>query len=234
MTAQQERYYRAPPILLMWWRLRRHRVAVASGAVLLALYGIILFCEFLAPYGLDSRHVDHIYAPPQAIHVIHDGRLVWPYVLRLRLPARYDEFAPGLYAEPGQAPADPVFLPRRQLRSLGPDPRRPAPDLRAGRGDDVPARQRPARPRSAVAHHLRRARLADGRADRRHGQLHSRHRDRRHRRVLRRLDRHADPARDRGHPVVSAPAAVDGAVGDIAGDLEPAFWSISASRSFSA
>ena len=39
---------------------------------------------------------------------------------------------------------------------------------------------------------------------------------------------------DRGHPVVSAPAAVDGAVGDTAGDLEPASSSISASRSFSA
>ena len=54
----------------MWWRLRRHRVAVVSGAVLLALYVMILFCEFLAPYGLDSRHVDYIYAPPQRIHVI--------------------------------------------------------------------------------------------------------------------------------------------------------------------
>jgi peptide/nickel transport system permease protein len=80
MTAQQERYYRAPPILLMWWRFRRHRVAVVSGAVLLAMYVMILFCEFLAPYGLDSRHVDYIYAPPQAIHMFHDGRLVWPYV----------------------------------------------------------------------------------------------------------------------------------------------------------
>jgi peptide/nickel transport system permease protein len=80
MTATQERYYRAPPILLMWWRLRRHRVAVISGAILLALYAMILFCEFLAPYGLDSRHVDRIYAPPQAVHVFHDGSLVWPYV----------------------------------------------------------------------------------------------------------------------------------------------------------
>ena len=48
MTAAQERYYRAPPVLLMWWRFRRHRVAVASGAVLLAMYAIILACEFLA------------------------------------------------------------------------------------------------------------------------------------------------------------------------------------------
>ena len=80
MTPEQERYYRAPPILLMWWRLRRHRVAVASGVVLLALYVMILFCEFLAPYALDSRHVDHIYAPPQPVRVFHDGRLVRPFV----------------------------------------------------------------------------------------------------------------------------------------------------------
>jgi peptide/nickel transport system permease protein len=80
MTPAQERYYRAPPILLMWWRFRRHRVAVVSGVVLLAMYVMILFCEFLAPYGLDSRHVDHIYAPPQAIRIFHEGRLTWPYV----------------------------------------------------------------------------------------------------------------------------------------------------------
>ncbi len=80
MTPAQERYYRAPPILLMWWRLSRHRVAVVSGALLLAFYVIILFCEFLTPYALDSRHTDFIYAPPQRLHVIRDGSLAWPYV----------------------------------------------------------------------------------------------------------------------------------------------------------
>jgi peptide/nickel transport system permease protein len=80
MTPEQERYYRAPPLLLMWWRFRRHRVAVISGGVLLAMYAMILFCEFLAPYALDSRHVDHIYAPPQQVHLFDRGRLTWPYV----------------------------------------------------------------------------------------------------------------------------------------------------------
>ena len=80
MTAEQESFYRAPPLLLMWWRLRRHRVAVVSGALLLAFYVIILFCEFLAPYALDSRHVDFIYAPPQRMHVFDDDGLTWPYV----------------------------------------------------------------------------------------------------------------------------------------------------------
>jgi len=81
MTPAQERFYRAPPILLMWWRLSRHRVAVVSGALLLAFYVIILFCEFLTPYALDSRHTDFIYAPPQRIHIFDEnGRLVAPFV----------------------------------------------------------------------------------------------------------------------------------------------------------
>jgi peptide/nickel transport system permease protein len=80
MTPAQERYYRAPPIQLMWWRLSRHRVAVVSGALLLAFYVMILFCEFLTPYALDSRHTDFIYAPPQRLHVIDNGGLAWPYV----------------------------------------------------------------------------------------------------------------------------------------------------------
>ncbi len=80
MTPAQERFYRAPPVLLMWWRLRRHRVAVFSGGLLLAFYVIILFCELLAPYALDSRHTDFIYAPPQRLHLFDNGRPTWPYV----------------------------------------------------------------------------------------------------------------------------------------------------------
>ena len=80
MTAAQERFYRASPGQMMWWRFRRHRVAVAAGALLLAFYVTILFCEFLAPYALDSRHTDFIYAPPQRVHIFNDGRLAWPYV----------------------------------------------------------------------------------------------------------------------------------------------------------
>ncbi len=31
MTASQERFYRARPLRLMWWRFLRHRVAAESG-----------------------------------------------------------------------------------------------------------------------------------------------------------------------------------------------------------
>jgi peptide/nickel transport system permease protein len=80
MTPAQERFYRATPRRLMWWRFKRHRVAVAAGILLLVFYTIILFCEFLAPYGLDSRHTDFIYAPPQPVRIFDQGQFSRPFV----------------------------------------------------------------------------------------------------------------------------------------------------------
>jgi peptide/nickel transport system permease protein len=80
MTPAQERFYMASQWRMMWWKLKRHRLAVISGAVLLAMYVSILFSEFLAPYALRTRHVDFIFAPPQAIHFFQDGRFVGPFV----------------------------------------------------------------------------------------------------------------------------------------------------------
>jgi peptide/nickel transport system permease protein len=80
MTPAQERFYMASEWRMVWWKLRRHRVAVASGVVLLVLYTMIVFCEFLAPYGLDARNVDFIYAPPMRVHLFYHGRLTTPFV----------------------------------------------------------------------------------------------------------------------------------------------------------
>ncbi|MCP5150802.1 MAG: ABC transporter permease [Ectothiorhodospiraceae bacterium] len=80
LTPDQERYYLASQWKMMWWRFKRHRLAVASGLVLLAMYASIVVCEFLAPYELHSRDAAHIFAPPQRLHLFHDGELVGPFV----------------------------------------------------------------------------------------------------------------------------------------------------------
>ena len=80
LSAEQERLFTSSGWRLMWMKLRRHRLAVASGCVLLALYGSILISEFLAPYALAHRHTNFIYAPPQQIHLFHEGRLEGPFV----------------------------------------------------------------------------------------------------------------------------------------------------------
>lgn len=69
--------------MLMWWKLRRHRLAVASGVFLVLMYSSILISEFIAPYDLQTRHTDFIYAPPQPIHFFHAGRFVGPFVYGL-------------------------------------------------------------------------------------------------------------------------------------------------------
>jgi len=80
LTPEQERYYMASQWTLMWFKLKRHRIAVISGAVLAAFAFSILISEFLAPYDLHTRHTDFIYAPPQTLHLFHQGRFVGPFV----------------------------------------------------------------------------------------------------------------------------------------------------------
>ncbi|MFO1175197.1 MAG: ABC transporter permease [Paracoccaceae bacterium] len=80
MTAAQEKVFRASQLRLMWWKFRRHRLALISALFLLVLYGMVTMVEFLAPYNLASRHVDFIHAPPQAVHLFDQGRFVGPFV----------------------------------------------------------------------------------------------------------------------------------------------------------
>ncbi|MFQ5984168.1 MAG: ABC transporter permease [Alphaproteobacteria bacterium] len=80
MTPEQERFYMASQWRLMWYKLRRHRLAVASGVVLILMYFSILVSEVLAPYNLHSRNTDFIYAPPQPFHLFHEGRFIGPFV----------------------------------------------------------------------------------------------------------------------------------------------------------
>jgi peptide/nickel transport system permease protein len=80
LTREQERFYRASQWQIMWWKFRRHRIAVIAGAILLAFYASILVSEILAPYNLHTRDTKHIYAPPQALHFFHDGSFVGPFV----------------------------------------------------------------------------------------------------------------------------------------------------------
>jgi peptide/nickel transport system permease protein len=80
MTQEHVRIYMASQWRLMWWKFKRHKVALVSGIFLAVLYFTILISEFLAPYNLHTRNVDFIYAAPQRIHLFHEGSLVGPFV----------------------------------------------------------------------------------------------------------------------------------------------------------
>jgi peptide/nickel transport system permease protein len=83
LTPEQERYYMASQWKMIWWRLKKHRLAVASGCILIFMYATTLIVEIMAPYNLHTRNTNFIYAPPQAIHLFHDGSFEGPFVYGL-------------------------------------------------------------------------------------------------------------------------------------------------------
>ena len=80
LTKEQEQYYLASQWRIMWWKLKRHRLALVSGSILAFFYVSILFVEILAPYEMSARHTSYIYAPPQRVHLFHEGSFVGPFV----------------------------------------------------------------------------------------------------------------------------------------------------------
>jgi len=81
MTSAQSRIHLASQKQLMWWKFKRHKLALASGIFLAAIYLMILIVEFLAPYGLHTRNVDFIHSPPQRVHLFDsEGNFVGPFV----------------------------------------------------------------------------------------------------------------------------------------------------------
>jgi peptide/nickel transport system permease protein len=52
---------------LIWWRFKKHKVALASGVVLIALYVLAGFAEFIAPYDPQQISGRYKYVQPNGI-----------------------------------------------------------------------------------------------------------------------------------------------------------------------
>jgi peptide/nickel transport system permease protein len=71
---------------LMWWRFSKHKVALGSGIIVILIYLVALFAEFLAPSAADLVNARYLYAPPQTLHLFGtDGGLrLAPHVFGYR------------------------------------------------------------------------------------------------------------------------------------------------------
>lgn len=102
LTAEQEEFYRASQWRIMWWKFRRHRIAVACAVILAVLYASALVSEILAPYGLNTRDSRHIYAPPQSVQLFHEGRFVGPFVYGYSMKLNTDTMKREFTADAGK------------------------------------------------------------------------------------------------------------------------------------
>ncbi|KAA0969002.1 ABC transporter permease [Aureimonas fodinaquatilis] len=73
-------YANASQRRLFWWRFRRHKLAVLSLAILILAYLVVVFAEMIAPSSAGKRDTQHIFMPPQRVHLMHEGQWVGPFV----------------------------------------------------------------------------------------------------------------------------------------------------------
>lgn len=53
---------------LMWWKFRKHKLAMASAVIIIIAYTIAVLAEFVAPVASTTYSKDYVNAPPQLPH----------------------------------------------------------------------------------------------------------------------------------------------------------------------
>lgn len=84
-VARDESYYLASQWTLMWRKLKKHKLARFSIAVLAVLYITALFADFFAPYGLEEFSALYKNTAPTRVYWRDEnGNLSRPYVYKLK------------------------------------------------------------------------------------------------------------------------------------------------------
>ena len=68
-----DQIYSASQWQLMWWRLKKHRLAMIASATLAILYFIVIFADFLAVAEPKTSEAKRGEMPPQGVHLTFDG-----------------------------------------------------------------------------------------------------------------------------------------------------------------
>jgi peptide/nickel transport system permease protein len=79
LPSQEESVYIAPQWKLVWWRFKRHRLAMGGSVVVIAFYLVAALSGFLSIHDPNDFSSKRIYMPPQAVHFF-DGWSFQPFV----------------------------------------------------------------------------------------------------------------------------------------------------------
>jgi len=80
---REQRIFVASQWQLMWWRFRKHKVAVASALIVMGFYLIVIGADFLAYADPDASEAQRSLMPPQRVYWFDGGRFS-PHVYGLK------------------------------------------------------------------------------------------------------------------------------------------------------
>jgi peptide/nickel transport system permease protein len=72
-TIAEERVSVATQWQLMWWRFRKHRLALVSAVIIILFYFVVVFADFLAYADPQESSADRTLLAPQPIHFFDEG-----------------------------------------------------------------------------------------------------------------------------------------------------------------
>ena len=99
VPVEEEKIYVASYWQLMWWRFRKHKMAIISLIVLFLFYLVALFPRFVAPYDPEESFVKYKLAPPSNINIIDtEGQWQRPFVYKI-VRSKDPETLRNLYTE---------------------------------------------------------------------------------------------------------------------------------------
>lgn len=78
---------------LIWWKFRKHKLAMLGGTVTFAIYFVALFADFFAPFPPNAYASNYTYAPPQQLHILdqtENGLRLQPYVNGYKVEIDYN------------------------------------------------------------------------------------------------------------------------------------------------
>ena len=181
----------------MWWRFRKHKLAMGGTVVLIAVLSGRAVRRLLRLCRSDGIGGAAIADGAAADPLVRRGKLQ-PVRVRVERNARPQHVQAGLRSRHEHEDTGHVLRPRRALPVAGLHPDRPPPDRGGGRQAErvaVPAGHRHAGTRPLVAAHVRHANVDDHRPGQRGAEPGAGRRPGRHLRLFRRRDRYGDPAR---------------------------------------
>ena len=78
-------YVSASQWTLMWWKFRKHKLAIVAGILLIWLYFAAVFVEFFAPYAPEKVNAAMVYIQPAKIHIKNpDGKFQRPFIYGIK------------------------------------------------------------------------------------------------------------------------------------------------------
>ncbi|MCL5998626.1 MAG: ABC transporter permease [Chloroflexi bacterium] len=81
---RDERFYYATQWELVWWRFKKHKLAMIAAVFIILLYLSAIFADFMAPYTATTRFEGMQQQPPSTIYLYREGTgITGPFIYKV-------------------------------------------------------------------------------------------------------------------------------------------------------